>query len=81
MSHIEDRNTPIGAMREGDTFYNDRGERLYVGRYAHEIDTSEDKQAELPLGNHDARLEGDEYFCIKCGKRWDKDESEPPCVS
>lgn len=30
---------------------------------------------------HSKQRQGDEYFCHKCGCRWDKDEDPPPkCV-
>lgn len=29
--------------------------------------------------DHKKIRQGDEYFCSKCGRRWDVDEQEPPC--
>lgn len=34
---------------------------------------------ETPLG-HVTRVEGDEVFCVACGKRWGVDEEEPECT-
>lgn len=29
--------------------------------------------------NHEKHVQGDEYYCILCGKRWGTDEPEPEC--
>lgn len=30
--------------------------------------------------NHSARRESDEWFCVRCGKRWAVGEDEPKCA-
>lgn len=31
--------------------------------------------------NHRAQRQGDEFFCARCGKRWDVKEKAPDCAA
>lgn len=33
------------------------------------------------MSEHTIIREQDEYYCTKCGKRWDIHESEPSCIT
>lgn len=35
----------------------------------------------MSTDNHREIREGDEYFCITCGKRWDIHEPAPECLT
>lgn len=32
------------------------------------------------MTDHNLVRESDEYFCTRCGKRWDIHEDEPECI-